>query len=102
VTREEFALLIYWEWIIWTAGLVNVGAMLPQLHKLRKTRKTEDLSLQMFTIYFCIQVAFALEGYFKRNNILLWCLGLSAVVSLLIITHIIHYRRIAARLKLTE
>ena len=28
MTREDFARKIGWEWIIWTAGLVNVVAML--------------------------------------------------------------------------
>jgi len=47
MTREQVAGKIYWSWIIWLFGFVNVGAMLPQLLQVFQTRKTEGLSLEM-------------------------------------------------------
>lgn len=85
MTREQFAEMIHWSWIIWTFGLINVGAMLPQLVKIARTKRVEGLSLSMFTIYFLIQVAFTLEGFFQRNTMFLVCMGLSATVSASII-----------------
>lgn len=92
MTRQEFAKKIHWEAIIWTAGLVNVIAMLPQLWQLVTAKVTEGLSVGMFCIYFVVQICFCLEGYFKRNKMLFWCLGLSAVVTACIIALIFHYR----------
>lgn len=85
MTRGDVARKIRWPAIIWTAGIVNVAAMLPQLLKILQTRNIEGLSLSMFVIYLLIQIAFSLEGYFKRNKMLMVCLGLSAVVSSIII-----------------
>lgn len=93
--REDFAKKIRWSWIIWIAGIVNVSAMLPQLYRLIKTHETDGLSLGMFWIYFVIQVAFALEGYFKKNKMFMVCLGLSAVVSATIIGLVIYFRQIS-------
>jgi len=96
MTREEVAKKIRWSWIIWTAGIVNVGAMLPQLYKLITTQQTEGLALEMFLIYFGIQIAFSLEGYFTRNRMLMVCLGLSAVVSAVIIGLVLYLRHFSA------
>lgn len=93
MNREQIAQLIYWEWIIWGAGILNVSAMLPQLWKLVRDKKTEGLSLGMFWIYLGVQVAFSLEGYFKRNDMLFYCIGASALVSVVCIVLIIHLRK---------
>ena len=95
MTRDEVAKRVHWPKIIWTAGIVNVTAMLPQLYQLLKTKATEGLSLEMFCIYLGIQIAFCLEGYFKRNTMLFVCLGLSALVSTVIIALITYYRHFA-------
>lgn len=92
MTREEFAKKIRWDVIIWTAGLVNVGAMLPQLYQILKTRNVEGVSLEMFIIYFFLQVAFSLQGFFRRDKMLMVCLGLSAVVSTVIIGLVVYLR----------
>ena len=92
MTREEFAEKIRWDVIIWTAGLVNVGAMLPQLYQIFKTRNVEGVSLEMFVIYFFLQVAFSLQGFFRRDKMLMVCLGLSAVVSAVIIGLVVYLR----------
>ena len=83
---------IRWEIIIWTAGLVNVGAMLPQLYQIVTTRNVAGLSLEMFVIYFFLQVAFSLQGFFRRDKMLMVCLGLSAVVSAIIICLVLYLR----------
>lgn len=85
MTREEFSKKIRWARIIWVMGIINVAAMLPQLYTILKTHKTDNLSVEMFAIYFFVQVSFSLEGYFIRNRMLMTCLGLSAVVSASII-----------------
>jgi hypothetical protein len=41
----------------------------------------EGLSLAMFVLYFLVQVAFSIEGFFRKNKMLMVCMGLSAVVS---------------------
>jgi len=101
MTRESVAQLIHWNLIIWAFGIVNVVAMLPQLAKLVRTKETKGLSTGMFWIYFWIQVAFSFQGFFRRDEMLMWCLGLSAVVSITIIVLIYRYRK-AARMKRLE
>jgi len=92
LTREQIAKKIRWDGIIWTAGLVNIGAMIPQLYQIIKTRSVEGLSLEMFVIYFFIQVAFSLQGFFRRDKMLMACLGLSAAVSAVIIGLVLYLR----------
>jgi uncharacterized protein with PQ loop repeat len=92
MNRDEVAKKIRWKPIIWLAGLVNVTAMLLQLLKILTTWNVERVSLGMFVIYFCIQAAFSLEGYFKRNEVLMWCLGASALISTIIISLILYIR----------
>ncbi len=92
MTREQFAEMIHWSWIIWSFGLLNVGAMLPQLIKILLTKKVEGLSLSMFSLYFLIQVAFAFEGFFTRNIMLRVCMGFSATVSVAIIGLVLYIR----------
>lgn len=98
MTREQFAQLIHWSWIIWAFGIVNVWAMVPQLRRLLRTHETKGLEPKMFWIYFSVQVALSLEGFFRRNTMLMCCLGLSAGVSMWIIVLIYRYRR-AARME---
>lgn len=92
MTREEVTKKIRWDIIIWTAGLVNVGAMLPQLYQIIKTRNVDGLALEMFVIYFVLQVVFSLQGFFQRDKMLMVCLGLSAVVSAIIIGLVLYLR----------
>ena len=92
MTREEVAKKIHWDLIIWTAGLVNVGAMLPQLYQIVTTRNVEGLSLGMFVIYFILQIAFSLQGFFRRDKMLMVCLGLSAIVSAVIVGLVLYLR----------
>ena len=92
MTRDEFAKTIHWPIIIWTMGIINVGAMLPQLVRLIQTQVTEGLAIQMFVIYAGVQAAFAMEGYFKRSNVLLICMTLSAIISVTVIALILGYR----------
>ena len=90
--REDVAKRIHWQWIIWCAGLVNVGAMLPQLAAIWRAGNVEGLALEMFVLYLLIQIAFAIEGFFARNRMLTTCMGLSAVVSALIIGSVAYLR----------
>jgi uncharacterized protein with PQ loop repeat len=92
MTRELIAKRVYWSFIIWLAGMVNVTAMLPQLFRIIRTRNIEGLSLAMFVLYFLVQVAFSIEGFFKKNRMLMVCMGLSAVVSGMIIVLVTYLR----------
>ena len=92
MTREHFAATIRWSWIIWIAGFTNVGAMLPQLWTILSTKKVEGVSVTMFIIYALIQIAFALEGFFKRNRALMVSMTLSAVVTASIVSLVFYYR----------
>jgi uncharacterized protein with PQ loop repeat len=92
VTRDLIAKRIHWSFIIWLAGMVNVTAMLPQLVRIIRTRNIASLSLAMFVLYFLVQVAFSIEGFFKKNRMLMVCMGLSAVVSGLIIVLVTYLR----------
>lgn len=92
MTRDLIAKKIHWSFIIWLAGMVNVTAMLPQLVRIIRTRDIEGLSLAMFVLYFLVQVAFSMEGFFKKNGMLMVCMGLSAVVSGMIIVLVTYLR----------
>jgi len=92
VTRDLIAKRIHWSLIIWLAGMVNVTAMLPQLVRIIRTRDVAGLSLAMFVLYFLVQVAFSIEGFFKKNRMLMVCMGLSAVVSGMIIVLVTYLR----------
>jgi uncharacterized protein with PQ loop repeat len=72
--------------------MVNVTAMLPQLVRIIRTRNIAGLSLAMFVLYFLVQVAFSIEGFFKKNRMLMVCMGLSAVVSGMIIVLVTYLR----------
>lgn len=92
MTREEVAKKIRWDNIVWTMGLVNVGAMLPQLYQIITTHNVEGLSLGMFVTFFFVQVAFSLQGFFRRDKMLMVCLGISAAVNAFIISFVIYLR----------
>ncbi len=92
MTRDLIAKRIHWSFIIWLAGMVNVTAMLPQLVHIIRTRNIAGLSLAMFVLYFLVQVAFSIEGFFKKNRMLMVCMGLSAVVSGMIIALVTYLR----------
>ncbi len=94
LTREQLAEKIRWPYIIWGFGILNVAAMLPQLLKLIQTRQTVGLAVEMFIIYGVIQIAFAFDGYFKRNNVLMVCMALSAAVTATIIGLVIYFRQL--------
>ena len=93
MTRDLIAKRIHWSFIIWLAGLINVTAMLPQLARIIRTRNIQGLSLAMFVLYFLVQVAFSIEGFFKKNRMLMVCMGLSAVVSGTIILLVAYLRQ---------
>ena len=95
MTREEFAKRIGWTRIIWTVGIINVTAMLPQLWQVLVTRETAGLSLAMVGVYGGIQVMFSVEGYFTRNVMLFVCMALSALVSTTLIGIVLYLRHFA-------
>lgn len=96
MTRENFARIIHWQKIIWVFGFLNAAALFPQLLKLFQMNETAGLSIWMFVLFLFIQTAFSLEGFFKRNSVLLVCMSLSAVETLTIILRIVYLRNIVS------
>ena len=92
MTRDLVAKKMHWSFIIWLAGMLNVTAMLPQLFRIIRTHQADGLSLAMFALYFIVQVAFSIEGFFTKNRMLMVCMGLSAVVSGAIIVLVSYLR----------
>ena len=90
--REEFAAKIHWPSIIWLAGIANILAMLPQLYTILTTWTVKGLNLGMFVAYGLIQVAFSLQGFFRRDKMLMVCMLLSAMVSASVIGLILYIR----------
>lgn len=83
MTREAFAEMICWPWIIWIIGIINPLFMIPQLWKICATRKADDISLWMLSILFLIQTGFALHGYFLHDTTLVASNSAAAAVTLL-------------------
>lgn len=80
--REKVATWIKWPSIIWFFGILNVVAMLPQLVSVWQTRNTEGLSLLMVLLILAVQVAYSFHGFFTRDKMLMWTVGIAAGVSI--------------------
>jgi hypothetical protein len=48
----------------------------------------------MFSLFFYIQISFCVQGYGRRDPILFWSLGASALVSLSIILRVTQLRHL--------
>lgn len=83
--RERVAAAIKWPAIIWLIGIINVVSMIPQLAQIIQTHRTEGLSLEMFMTILVIQIGFSLEGFFKRNRVLMITMACAASVTTAII-----------------
>jgi len=92
ITRDMVAKTIHWKKLIWIGVVINVGAMLPQLHDVIRSRQTEDISLATIGIYLFVQCWFAIDFYFNRNRALLVCMVLSAMVSATLIVTVLYFR----------
>lgn len=92
ISRERFAKKIHWPFIIWSMGIINAFALFPQVLDVIQTHRVEGISLTTFVIVFGIQVAFSLDGFFKRNFVLLVSNGSAACINALLISLVIHYR----------
>ena len=97
MTREQFALKIRWQFIVWLAGIINAFAFLPQVWDVIQTHSVESISLATLVIVFWIQVAFALEGFFKRNFVLLISNGCAAGMNAILTSLVIYYRFFAGK-----
>jgi len=95
MTREKFAEKIGWATIAWIGGVINVGAMLPQFWSLVSTHETAGLAVEMLWIYLLTQTIFALQVFFRRDPMLMWCLGLSGGITTINIVLIYWYRSVS-------
>ncbi len=92
LTRERVAQIIRFPLILSAAGIVNVGAMLPQLAKMMEEKKADGISLTMISIFLLVQLAYAGEGYFKHSKSQLIPMLLSAGVSASTIAYVCYLR----------
>jgi len=74
-------------------GILNIFALTPQLIQILRTRKVEGISLTMFMIFLIIQGVFALNGFFHRDKAQMVTMGLSTVITVIIIISIIMIRQ---------
>lgn len=79
--RESIAQLFYWPIISWTVCIIGVGSMLPQLLKIMRTHKVDDLSPTAFWIVFLSQLVYSIDGFVRCNSMLMICMGLGSLVS---------------------
>lgn len=83
--HKQFVESFLWKAIILMAGLVNAIAMLPQLYSIIITKNIEGISFTMFSLFLFIQICFSVNGFLRKDRILMISLGLSALVSAAII-----------------
>lgn len=93
LTREMVAEYIYWAQIVWIAGLLNPLMIVPQLWKVLKTHRTEGISLGFFSILMGLQAAFAIHGFFIRDNLVMISNALAALSTLATTLATMYYRR---------
>lgn len=93
MSREEFATLLYWNWVIWGLTILNPCFMLPQLVRLWRTRKTEAISIATLIILLVIQWGFSLHGFFIRDNPLFITNGLAGLTTLATLFSALYIRR---------
>lgn len=84
-TNETFVQTRFWKFVMMLASIANSLAEWPQAYKIVTTQNAKDVSLLMFCMLLFIQVAFAIDGYLRRNQFLLWSCGIAASASLTII-----------------
>jgi uncharacterized protein with PQ loop repeat len=83
--KEVFAQSAAWKYFAWVVCIVGVGSMLPQLLKIILTRKVDDLSPLAFGIVYVSQLVYCVDGYFRRNRMLMVCMGSGSQITLAII-----------------
>ncbi len=93
LSREQIADMIGWEHVFWVVGMINVGAMLPQIVRLIITEKSKDIAPTMIWVYLGTQIGFGLQGYFTRQPAQAWTMGISAAMSVLTLALIYKYRK---------
>ena len=72
MTREEFAEKIGWKWIIGLFGLINIGAMIPQLWFIIRDQNVKGLSVFLDRVFSSpglsdMNITVALMGEFSRT-----------------------------------
>lgn len=92
MTREELARRIGWPTWMWVSGAVNVAAMIPQIVKMLQTKSSEGVSEYMIGGILFVQATLSLDGFFRKDKKLMIPLGLCALVSVVTLVLIHHYR----------
>ena len=91
MTREQVAEKIRWPMIISLIGIVNGFSFLPQLRDVFTTHAVDGISLTTLVTIFVIQVGFSLQGFFKRDRVLMYSNICGACVNALLITSVLYF-----------
>ncbi len=92
MTREQFSALIHWPAVAWVICVVGIFTMVPQLVQIIRTRQVRDVNLTMFIVAFITQSAYAAQGFFIRDVMLLLCMAVAALITFVIIVLIVVWR----------
>lgn len=92
MTREEFATMIRWPFIIWLVGIVNPFFMIPQLWIIWATESAGDISVTTLAILIGIQVGFSAHGFFRRDRPLMVSNGIAAAVTFITAISVLYLR----------
>lgn len=79
------------------AGALIVGNTLPQLIKILKTKKVDDLSLAMFIMIFLAQVIWLVYGFHIKDIPVIFTNIFGMLFSVIIIGLILKYRTAPAK-----
>ncbi len=92
MNREKLRDHPLWGTFMMLMGIVNVGAMLPQLITIVREENASGVSLLMYLLFFIIQAAFGVNAWAHRDRRFMICMLMAMTVTAAIIVSIICYR----------
>lgn len=78
---------------VWAASILNAFFLLVQMISVVRTRKVEGLSLVAFGGWLYIQIVYAIFAYRGGYWNIFWGMIASAILSIILITLIIQWRK---------
>ena len=75
------------------AGFVNAGIILMQAWDLFKRKKSEGVSIKMFSFFVVFQLIFAINGWRLGDPLQMWGMIVSMICTLIVIALAAHYRK---------
>lgn len=92
MTREQFSAKIRWPAVAWLVSIIGIFTMVPQLWQILRTHQVRDLNTPMFVVAFLSQTVYGLQGFFKRDRMLVSCMFPASAITLAIIVCIFIWR----------